>query len=369
MKKLFFLFLIFIIFSCTKTNRLTSSKTISFDIDNDVYIEGFSDAETPFLYYAASNDTIYKYYIDTKETQELSLMNLTGIVSFSRYAVVFDKEDFVLNQSPFVYNSKTNRLYNLDSLNVSNDKILFVLAGNNTHSWKNNELLINNWHYCDINEEQYSDKESRQLLCNDIAHRKPSFSKLNFETNLLDFSTINLNTIRPNSNFIFDLSSVQSMTTSIFANDIILYNNNYIDAVFEVDDKGNFQKVIAIQSKYTQFNKENRLMLRPGYEYYDRDYATRVEDLLYDEYRKKILIVLIHGTEDIMKYPEKKLTNRSFSILVYDSNYNFENEYFFNEKYNYQNVYVCKEGLIINANNKLSSDFKPRKLIYEVFPY
>src|SRR5690606_22003371 len=140
-KKLFFLFLCFTIFSCNKNDTLTSVKTISFDIDNDVYIEGFSDAENPFLFYAAGNDTIYKYYLDTDKTEKISLKAVTGLSFFSRYKILFKDEDFVVNQSQYVYNSQTNKLYNLDSLNASNERHMYVLANNNVNSWLNNKLL------------------------------------------------------------------------------------------------------------------------------------------------------------------------------------------------------------------------------------
>src|SRR5690606_10796792 len=368
MKKLFILCLISILYSCNKDKELVSVKKVEFPIDNDIYIEGFSDAENPFLFYAAGNDTIYKYYLDTDKTEKISLKAVTGLSFFSRYKILFKDEDFVVNQSQYVYNSQTNKLYNLDSLNTSNTYFQFVLADNNTYSWLNNKILINNCYDCNVSREEYSDRKQRELLCNELNQQKPSYSIVNFENNSLQLSTLTLKDIRPNPHYTFDLSSVWSYTISLFVNDVILYNNHFIDTVFEINAQGNFKKAFTIQSKYTQFNTEDQILLHMGNEYY-RDYATRVSDILYDRYRDKILVVLVHGTEDIEKYPEKKLSNRPFSILVYNNNYEFEHEYLFDEKYNYNNVYVCKEGLIINANNKLAASFKPRQLIYEIFNY
>src|SRR5690606_21553758 len=370
MKKLFILCLVSILYSCNKDKELVSVKKVEFPIENDIYIEGFSDAENPFLFYAAGNDTIYKYYIDTNKTEKISLKEVTGLSFFSRYKILFKDEDFVVNQSQYVYNSQTKKLYNLDSLNTSNERHMYVLSNNNVNSWLNNKLLINNWPYCDeIRREQIADRKERHLLCNKIRQTKSSYSIIDFETNELKLSDITLKDIRPNPDYTFDLSSVVNYSTSIFVNDVILYNNHLINTVYEIDSTGKYKKAFTIDSKYTQFNTEDKLLLRPGYEDYARDYATRVKDIIFDKYRSKILVVLVHGTEDIEKYPEKKLSNRPFSILVYNNNYEFEHEYLFDEKYNYNNVYVCKEGLIINANNKLAASFKPRQLICEIFTY
>jgi len=195
-------------------------------------------------------------------------------------------------------------------------------------------------------------------------------SILDFKNNSLNLSKITLNTIRPNPEMKNDLSTIWFSTTSIFVTDVILYNNHYIDSVFEIDNTGAFKKAFSIKSKYTKFDKEDKEVEQGVMIDYAIDYATHANGILYDEYRNKILVILVHGTKDIEQNGEKKRTNRPFSILVYDTNYNFEKEYLFNDsKYNYKNVYVCEEGLIINANNKLSYNYKPQKLIYEIFSY
>src|SRR5690606_40900748 len=110
MKKLFILCLVSILYSCNKDKELVSVKKVEFPIENDIYIEGFSDAENPFLFYAAGNDTIYNYFIDTNKTEKISLKEETGFSFFSRYKILFKEVDFVFIQSKYVYNSKTKKL-------------------------------------------------------------------------------------------------------------------------------------------------------------------------------------------------------------------------------------------------------------------
>src|SRR5690606_396801 len=133
--------------------------------------------------------------------------------------------------------------------------------------------------------EEYSDRKQRELLCNELNQQKPSYSIVNFENNSLQLSTLTLKDIRPNPDYTFDLSSVVNYSTSIFVNDVILYNNHLINTVYEIDSTGEYKKAFTIDSKYTQFNTEDKLLLRPGYEDYARDYATRVKDIIFDKYR------------------------------------------------------------------------------------
>lgn len=367
---MFFISFLFLLFSCQQDKKMNYLKTVSFNIENDVYIEGYSDADDPFLYYASGgNNKVYKYYINPNKTDSIDLQKVSKIKYFNKYFLIFNKEDYVLNQSFQIYNSVTDKLYKLDSL--SNYKgIEYVIANNCSNSWKNGKILIANWFDCGLTKEDYPKKKERQIACDKIDEKKPSYSILDFKNNKLTLSKITLRDIRPKPDFTNDLGTIWSRTTSIFVNDVILYNNHHIDAVYEVDKDGSFKKAFTIKSKYTQFDKEDKEGDNISMLDYARDYATKVNGIVYDEYRDKILVILVHGTKDIEKNGEKKRENRPFSILVYDTDYNFESEYLFNDsKYNFKNVYVCKEGLIINANNKLSNNYKPQKLIYEIFSY
>lgn len=370
MRKIFVIGLLFLFFSCQQDERMEYLQTITFDIQNDVYIEGYSDAEQPFLYFASGNNMLYKHYIDSNRIDSIDLEKKTKINYFNRYFIIFNKEEYILNQSDLIYNSFTDKLYQLDSLSDYNSKLQFVISSNDVSSWDNNKFLIVNWFHCGVGYNDYQNKKERQAACQQINEKQPSYSILDFDNNALNLSTITLGDIRPNPEYTNDLSTLWIKSSSIFVNDVVLFNNHFIDGVYEINQNGDYKKVITIKSKYTKFDKEDKKGDRIDMIRYALDYATQTKRILYDEYREKILIVLVHGTEDIEKNGDKKGTNRPFSVLVYDTDYNFENEYLFdNSKYNYKNIYVCKEGLAINANNKLGNMYKPQKLIYEIFAY
>ena len=330
MNKFIILCLLSVLFSCQQDKKMPYLKTVSFNIENDVYIEGYSDADDPFLYFASSNNKVYKYYINTNFRDSIDLQKEPKIKYFNKYFVIFNKEDYVLNQSDLIYNSKSDKLYKLDSLS-GNNKLEYVIARNNTNSLLDSKMLITNWFDCGLTKKDYPDRNKRRVACNEINSRQPSYSTLYFDNCKLSLSKITLRDIRPNPELKNDLSTIWTGATAIFVNDITLYNNHYIDAVYEIDKKDTFRKVLTIKSKYTEFDKEDKKQTRNEMLDYARDYATRVYCVLYDEYRKKILIILIHGTKDIEKNGDKKSTNRPFSILVYDTNYNFENEFFSQE--------------------------------------
>ena len=369
MNKFFLLLFFLALVSCSKKHELNYVKSISFSIDNDVYTQGVSDSENPFIYYASGNDKIYKYYLNSNKIDSIDLLKETSFRSLSRYGIVFQRENFLVNQSNYVYSSKLNKIYNLDSLNSYKERLQFVMPRDNSNVWSDNKLLISNWFHCDISKDKVSDRKEWQRLCDSLNMNKPSYSVLNLDNGILEYSTINLNTLRTNEKFTNTLSLRWAWNTSLFVNNKVLHNNNFIDAVYEIDSIGNFKKAFDIKSKYTQFEKNDKELKFISVLDYARDYATRVINILVDDYRDKILVILVHGTDDIENYPEKKLTNRPFSILVYNNNYQFENEYLLNEKYNYKYISVCKEGLIINANNNLDYNYKPGQLIYEIFSY
>jgi len=166
--------LLSIFFSCQQDKKMTHLKTVSFNIENDVYIEGYSDADDPFLYFASSNNKVYKYYINSNFRDSIDLQEQTKIKNFNRYFVIFNKEEYVVNQSEMIYNSKTNKLYKLDSLSNYNKVLRYLIADNNVSSWSNNYFLIEHSFYCGLDQNTYTDKKKRQIACQEIREKQPS---------------------------------------------------------------------------------------------------------------------------------------------------------------------------------------------------
>ncbi len=370
MKKLLFICLCVLSLSCQQDKRMKSIKTIVFETNNDIYREGFSDTEHSFLFYTTNgNNMLYKYYLNSDKRDTIDLAEKMKIKRLSRYNIFFNKEDYIVNYGHAnVYNSVENVVYKLDSLSNYNG-MEYTIALNNASSWKNNKLLLTNLFTCDLYGKG-GDLTETFIACEQLNKQKPSYSILDFENSEVESSTITFKDIKPKTKD--NSAEIWFKATAIYVKDVILYNNHFIDAVYEVDEAGSFKKAFSVKSKYTNFEEIEIFKSEDVPTVYDNaiNYATQVNGILYDEYHNKILVVLVHGTKDIENNGEKKFTNRPFSILVYDTDYNFEKEYLFDHsKYDYHGVFVCKEGLIINANNKLGDAYEPQKLIYEIFSY
>src|SRR5690554_5269751 len=340
MKKLLFICLCVLSLSCQQDKRMKSIKTIVFETNNDIYREGFSDTEHSFLFYTTNgNNMLYKYYLNSDKRDTIDLAEKMKIKRLSRYNIFFNKEDYIVNYGHAnVYNSAENVVYKLDSLSNYNG-MEYTIALNNASSWKNNKLLLTNLFTCDLYGKE-GDLTETFIACEQLNKHKPSYSILDFENSEVESSTITFKDIKPKT------------------------KDNSVEI--------SFKKAFTVKSKYTNFEEIEIFKSEDVSTVYDNaiNYATQVNGILYDEYHNKILVVLVHGTKDIENNGEKKFTNRPFSILVYDTDYNFEKEYLFDHsKYDYHGVFVCKEGLIINANNKLGDAYEPQKLIYEIFSY
>lgn len=372
MRKIYFNLLCFLFLSCQEQDkRMQPLRSISFETSGDVYQEGFSDAKDPFLFFTTSNDNmLYKYYLgkDVKETIDLKKDMNIGILG--RYYVIFNKENYILNYNAVkIYNSATKVIYNLDSL-TNHNGMEYSTVYNNNNSWKKNKVLLTNLFTCDLYGKESNDVMKTFITCEQLNKKKPSYSIFDFETNKVELSSITFKDVKPDTKD--NTAEPWYKASTLFVGDVILYNNHFTDGVFEIDKSGKFNKAFTIKSKYTNFSSVELFKNDDIKTVFEKasNYITQVNGILYDEYRNKILVILVHGTQDIEKNGELKLSNRPFSILVYNKDYKLENEYLFDSlKHDFNNIYVCKEGLIINANNSLGNNYKPEKLIYEIFSY
>lgn len=369
-KIILFCFSVFF-FSCTENKNLTSVRTVTFDITNDVFTEGFSDSKEPFLYYSANNDKLYKFYLNTLKTDSIDLSEKFKFKNLDRHSIIFNEENYVVYLSRYfqMYNSETSKIYKLDSLSGYNG-MEYAIAFNNSNSWNDNEILLANLFTCDLYNKPTYDIKQTIIDCEQLNKKKPSYSILDFENNKFELSTINFSTIKADTKN--NTIEPWYKATATFVGKVVLYNNHFTNGVFEIDKAGKVRRAFTLESKYTDFQNTE---IFKGTEMPNQikniiNYSTQVNGMLYDEYRNKILVIVVHGTKDVEKNGEKKLSNRPFSILVYNKDYELENEYLFDSlKHDFNNIYVCKEGLIINANNKLGNNYKPEKLIYEIFSY
>ena len=371
MKKVIIFCVSLLLFSCNEKQNLKLIKKVTFNIENDAFREGYSDSNEPFLYYATTNGNLYKYYLNSSKKDSIDLKEQIGIQKMTNYSIIFNKENYVVYLSQYfhVYNSASDRLYKLDSLSNYNG-MEYAIVDNNEKSLKEDKLILTNLFTCDLYNKPTSDIKETIIACEQLNKKKPSYSILDFKNNTLQSSSITFKDIKPETKN--NSSEPWFKASAIYINNDILYNNHFTDGIFKIDSLENFEKVITIKSKYTKFQNT---------EIFKKDditsvlkeninYSTQVNEILYDNYRNKIVVILVHGTQDIVKYGELKMSNRPFSVLVYDADYNFEKEYLFDSlKHDFNNIYVCKEGLIINANNKLGNNYEPQKLIYEIFTY
>lgn len=358
-----------LVLSCNKDKTMKSVRTISFDIKQDVSQQGFSDAADPFLFFTTSKHKLYKYYFNSDKRDSVDLKTETKVKHLNRYFILFNKENFILHQYLQIYNSSTAKVYKLDSL-TNHNGMEYDTTFNNVNSWRNNKLLLSNFFTCDLYNEKSADVMETMIKCEQLNKLKPSYSILNFENDEVKLSSITYKDIMPHTKD--NSAEPWFKATVLFKKDVILYNNHFIDGVYEIDENGIFKKAFTIKSKYTRFEDVELFKNDDLKSVYDNaiNYSTQVNGVLYDEYRNKTVVILVHGTKDIENNGEKKRSNRPFSVMVYDEDYNLENEYLFNNtKYNYNHVFVCKEGLIIDANNNMSFDYKPNKLTYEIFTY
>lgn len=162
----------------------------------------------------------------------------------------------------------------------------------------------------------------------------------------------------------------------------IVYTINFINQLFIFDKDGNYKKSITITSDYTNTD------INKGFSFYDYylqheeenlslyqltySYASQVNNIIYNPVTKHLYVLLIHQT-DITNPNERrfKRSNRDFSILVYDTDFNkIAEQKFSGRRYNLYNsaLYISPEGhLLIDSNYELNEDFIPNTIQYDVF--
>src|SRR5690606_17960006 len=177
--------------------RMLSVKKISVETTIDIYQEGFSDGKYPFLFYAATNDILYKYYLDKKVKETIDLKKDMKIDRVGRYYVIFNKENYIVSyQSVKIYNSVTQTIYDLDSL-TNHNGMEYSTVYNNTNSWKHNKILLTNLLTCDVYNKPTSDSQGTVITCERLNKRKSAYSAFAFKHNKVNLSTITFKDINP----------------------------------------------------------------------------------------------------------------------------------------------------------------------------
>src|SRR5690606_2588198 len=161
----------------------------------------------------------------------------------------------------------------------------------------------------------------------------------------------------------------------------IIYTIKFNNQLFIFDKDGNYEKSVIINSDYTNTD------VNKGFSFYDHynqnkedlslyeltySYASQINNTIYNPVTKHLYVLLIHQT-DITNPNERrfKRTNRDFSILVYDTDFNkIAEQKFSGRRYNLYNstMYISPEGyLLIDSNHELNEDFNPNTIQYDVF--
>jgi hypothetical protein len=89
---------------------------------------------------------------------------------------------------------------------------------------------------------------------------------------------------------------------------------------------------------------------------------------IYHNKKKDVFYVIVPHKINYEKEPEKKKLNRDFSILVYNKFWKKVNEIRIDKgHYNFYDVLVSKEGLLISKNTKENKNYNPKIARYALF--
>ena len=211
----------------------------------------------------------------------------------------------------------------------------------------------------------------------DLINKHKSLPRfIQIKENDVFYSDFNYNNVEKKSNknkndlFVdysnISLSNKYIAYTMQFSNHIYLFDYN-LKLVKSVPIKSEFTGT-DVNSDYSFYNeKEDR-----GDIYVKNyDYATLTKYIVYNKYKNRFYVLLAHKT-DILKKENLifKRSNRNFSIIEYDENFNKLNEQKFEKGlYDiYKPMFIDSNGnLLLNANNEMNPNFTPDTLRYDVY--
>jgi len=368
-----------VLLSCSENKNLEFVKKVELNTDKSIFKHGFSDGLNPFVYFATNdNFKLYKHYLNDGVNDSIDLRKEIGY-DFTFYYLNFYDEHYCLSTSDYsnkvtIYNSFDANKIHIDSVNEISTIVLIPVL--NSQGLQKDKLLFQVLPNGSKKQRaEFDSKEEFDKYLYIEYKSNPSFVMLDLKTEKMSYSKTNFFDIKPESY----KEEILWETRTIFVNEKVLFNNIFYDKMILSDIEGNVEKVLTIESKFTEFVDVDFQFDRKGDERYGaavvnlynehKSFKTQVAQILYDKYRNNTIVILLHSVDNELE-PMKKDTNRPFSILVYDDDFNLENEYLIEDsKYNPINSFISKEGIVIDANNELGPNFNPNKIIYETFSY
>lgn len=365
----------FFLLSCKqgKKQRYVYDHTLSFDVYSSSYWSGYV-AEEDFFYTTNLATRSMRFY-DSKG-KELNRFSFNDIIAPNttgfQVKVLSSKEVYLLDYA-------TRFIWKLDSLGKTKTKVDFYKLEQNESIWPyftndingiEGETILLDLAYMDpLNNESLASKVEAEKY-------RSCFGKIEgFETNpkvIYSHITPAYLTEQAQKN---EEEYFSTYTSSIIHQDQVFFVDQSANLIYVLDRATlEVKKTIPIISQYTDTAIENFTFYTPekaktiNFTDYNYEYATQVNQIVYDPYRDTFLVVLAHRAA-VDKDPEQKYTNRPFSIITYDKEFHvIDEQVFFNRKYNfYKTIFPTKEGLLIHSNSKMSPTYKPNTLSYDLF--
>lgn len=375
MQKIILIVLMLALLSCKQQQkkRYTYDRTISFDVYSSSYWSGYVE-EGDFFYTTNLGTRTMRFY-DSKG-KEVNRLNLEHVIipNTTGFQVkVLTRNDIYLLDyaNHFIYklDSLANVVKKIDTAYYIRNKSLEAYFTIGIDGIEGETILL------DLSFKDTLNRGSRDLRWLE-SKNKPILSKIEGLDNDTRLVYSNLTpaylTEQAKKN---KEEHFSSYTSAILTKNQVLFVDRSANLIYVLDRQTlQVKRTVAIESEYTDtaigsftfYTKEKAKTV--NFTDYNYEYATSVNQIIYDPYRNTFLVVLAHRA-DVEKNPEQKYTNRPFSIITYDEALNkIDEQVFYNRKYDfYKSMFPTKEGLLIHSNSKMNPNYKTNTLSYDLF--
>ena len=375
MQKIILVVLMLTLLSCKQQQkkRYTYDRTISFDVYSSSYWSGYVE-EGDFFYTTNLGARTMRFY-DSKG-KELNRLNLEHVITPNTTGFqvkVLNRNDIYLLDyaNHFIYklDSLANVVKKIDTAYYIGNKSLEAYFTIGIDGIEGETILL------DLSFKDTLNRGSRDLRWLE-GKNKPILSKIEGVDSDARLVYSNLTpaylTEQAKKN---KEEHFSTYTSAILTKNQVLFLDRFANLIYVLDRQTlQVKRTVAIESEYTDtsidrftfYTKEKAKTV--NFTDYNYEYATSVNQIIYDPYRNTFLVVLAHRA-DVEKNPEQKYTNRPFSIITYDEALNkIDEQVFYNRKYDfYKNMFPTKEGLLIHSNSKMNPNYKTNSLSYDLF--
>jgi|SRR5690606_19784576 len=367
------IFLSFFLINCKNRNQkdfLVKVSSINIPLKEKANIEG---------HFIENNEDLFFVY--TSNTKKLIVYNKEkAIDSIDFYKSKLEVNQIVVKNTDSIfiidYSTRIIRHINIRGqiINEIDYRKLSHQDSINPYLFKNPESISKNNIFLDVGIEK---NKFKNIPHRDLINKHKSLPRfIQIKENDVFYSDFNYNNVEKKSNknkndlFVdysnISLSNKYIAYTMQFSNHIYLFDYN-LKLVKSVPIKSEFTGT-DVNSDYSFYNKKED---RGDIYVKNYDYATLTKYIVYNKYKNRFYVLLAHKT-DILKKENLifKRSNRNFSIIEYDENFNKLNEQKFEKGlYDiYKPMFIDSNGnLLLNANNEMNPNFTPDTLRYDVY--